>query len=181
MSYFPFFEDIEGKTFLIVGGGKVAKNKFEKLKLFTDNIIVIAKKSDIEGYIQKEFEPSDLNKADYVIGACEDKVTNEEIARLCRERSIPVNIVDNKELCTFLFPSLIQKGDLTIGISTGGKSPATSKYLREEIEKILPDNMESILDEMYELRLRLKEEVDSQAEREKILKNRLKELMVCKR
>lgn len=177
MTLFPFFENIEGKTFLVVGGGKVAKGKIKRLRQFTDNIKVIASESDIDGYIQKDFEESDLSFADYVIGASDDRELNKRISLLCQKQNIPVNIVDNPELCTFIFPSLIKHGDLTIGICTGGKSPAMSKYIRKEIESILPDNIENIIDEMSTLREQLKKDVPNQKDRAELLKNKLAELM----
>lgn len=177
MTLFPFFEDIENKTFLVIGGGNVAKGKIKRLKQFTDHIVVIAKESDIDGYVQKEFEESDLDSADYVIGASDDPQLNKRISLLCQDRGIAVNVVDNPELCTFIFPSLIKKGDLTIGICTGGKSPAMSQYIRKNIEAVLPDDIETVLDEMNVLRERLKKEVPDQKDRARILKNKLTELM----
>lgn len=177
MTLFPFFEDIENKNFLVIGGGRVARGKIERLRQFTDHIKVIAAESDIGGYIRKEFEESDLESADYVIGASDDRRLNKRISLLCQERGIPVNIVDDPELCTFIFPGLIKKGDLTIGISTCGKSPALSRYLRKEIESALPDNIEEIIEQMNDLRDTLKNEVPNQKDRAEILKNRLAELM----
>ncbi|MCM1115768.1 MAG: bifunctional precorrin-2 dehydrogenase/sirohydrochlorin ferrochelatase [Clostridium sp.] len=179
MTLFPFFEDIENKTFLVVGGGKVAKGKINRLKQFTDKIIVIAPKTDITEcrVIKREFEKSDLAFADYVIGASDDRALNKNISLLCQARGIPVNIVDDSSLCTFIFPSLIKHGDLTVGITTNGKSPALSQYLRKEIEKLIPDDIESIIDEMSALRERVKNDVPNQKDRAEILKNKLIELM----
>lgn len=179
MTLFPFFEDIENKYFLLVGGGRVAKGKLKRLRQFTDKIIIIAEKTDITGYkvFKKQFEESDLKLGDYVIAASDDRELNKRISLLCREMRIPVNVVDAPELCTFIFPSLIKHGDLTVGICTGGKSPAASKYIRREIENILPENIESIIDEMGALREKLKTEVPNQEERSKILKRKLIELM----
>jgi siroheme synthase-like protein len=179
MTLFPFFEDIENKTFLVVGGGSVAKGKVERLKQFTNNIIVVAKETNITGVkiINKEFDDSDITLGDYVIGATNDSAVNERIYNLCKAKNMPVNIVDNPKLCTFIFPSLIKKGDLTIGITTSGKSPAASQYIRGEIEKIIPDNIEFILDEMNVLRQKLKQDVPNQSDRAKILKEKLAELI----
>lgn len=177
MTLFPFFEDIENKAFLVIGGGRVAKSKIKHLKQFTDNIIVIASESDIDGFIQKKFEESDLDSADYVIGASDDRKLNKRISLLCQERGIPVNIVDDPSLCTFVFPSLIKRGDLTIGIATNGKTPVLSQYLRKEIENLIPDDIESIIEEISVLKEQLKKEIPNQKDRAKILKNRLAELM----
>lgn len=177
MTLFPFFEDIDGKRLVIIGGGKVAKGKYERLRQFTENITVIANESDIDGYVKKEFEEKDLDNADCVIAATDNTELNEKIYFLCRQKNIPVNTVDNPDLCTFIFPSLIKRGDLTIGIATGGKSPLISKYIRQEIESILPDNIEGIIDEMSELREKLKNEIPDQAQRSRILKEKLAELI----
>ncbi|MGN0522592.1 MAG: bifunctional precorrin-2 dehydrogenase/sirohydrochlorin ferrochelatase [Eubacterium sp.] len=161
MTLFPFFEDIDGKAFLVIGGGKVAKGKVERLKQFTQNIIVVAEKTQISDVkvLNKKFEEADLDLGDYVICATDDRELNKRISLLCQRKSIPVNIVDNPELCTFIFPSLIKKGDLTIGISTGGKSPLTAQYIRKEIECLLPEDIDKIIDEMGELRETLKKEI----------------------
>lgn len=179
MTLFPFFEDIENKTFLVIGGGRVAKGKINRLKQFTDKIIVVAPETDITEckVLKKEFEESDLALGDYVIGASDDRELNKRISLLCQKRDIPVNIVDDPELCTFIFPSLIKRGDLTVGITTNCKSPALSQYLRQEIEKLIPNDIENIIDEMSTLREQLKKEVPNQKERAEILKNKLAELM----
>lgn len=179
MTLFPFFENIESKTFLVIGGGKVAKDKIYRLKQFTDKITIIAEETDITGFkvIKKQFEERDLTLGDYVISASNDRELNKRISLLCQERSIPVNVVDDPELCTFVFPSLIKRGDLTIGICTGSKSPAVSKYIRKEIENILPENVEEIIYKMSDLRERLKTEVPNQKDRAEILKNKLAELI----
>lgn len=177
MTLFPFFENIEDKHFLVIGGGGVAKSKIKRLKQFTDNITVIAESTDIEGAIIRPFEDSDLDGADYVIGASDDRELNHSISSLCRSKGIPVNIVDNPELCTFIFPSLIKRGDLVIGISSSGKSPAFSQYIRRELEKVIPDNAEDIIEELYTLRNELKKTVPDQKERAKILKEKLNELL----
>ena len=70
---------------------------------------------------------------------------NHWIADLCRARRIPVNVVDDKENCSFLFPALVKRGDLTVGISTGGASPSAAIYIKEKIEGMLPESLEEIL------------------------------------
>lgn len=177
MTLFPFFENIDGKRFLVIGGGNVAKGKVDRLRQFTDNITVIAECTDIEGAIIKPFEAADLEGADYVIGASDDRELNHYISKLCRSRGVPVNIVDNPELCTFIFPSLVKRGDLVIGITSAGKSPAFSQYIRREAERIVPDNAEEIIDELYAFRNELKKTVSDQKERAKLLKEKLNELL----
>lgn len=180
MDLFPLFEDITGKTFLIVGGGRVAREKLEKLKQFTDRVVVVAPEltfPEDEAWIvrKRPFEDTDLDGADYVIGATDDRELNRHVADLCRARKIPVNTVDDPELCTFIFPSLVKRGDLVVGITTAGKSPAFGQYVRHLLERELPEDTEQIIDELYALKQQLKETEPDQRERAKQLKAYLKE------
>lgn len=179
MTLFPFFEDVENKSFVVIGSGKVAKGKVKKLLPFTKNITVIDENADMDGVrlIQRPFEKEDIFLGDYVICATDNSKTNELVSKLCRENHIPVNVVDSPENCTFIFPSLIKRGDLTIAIVSGGKSPAFCKEMRKRVETILPENTEEILDKMAILREELKETVMSQEERSRILKAELAKLL----
>lgn len=146
MAYFPFFVDISKMTCLVAGGGKVALRKVQKLIPFGVKIRLTAPEvcheiseiSDIE-IILREFEASDLDGADFVISATGNPEASEEIFRLCMERKIPVNTVDDKAKCTFYFPALACGGDVTAGISTSGESPLFAKYLRERFEDMLDE------------------------------------------
>ncbi len=146
MGYFPFFMELEGKCGVIVGGGNVAARKVEKLLAFGPDLTVIA--PDIEACVktqgkllqegaaaslqfeERAFRLEDLDHADFVIAATDDTVLNGEIADCCKARRIPVNVVDDREKCTFFFPALIKEGPLTIGISTDGKSPFAASWVR---------------------------------------------------
>lgn len=187
MTLFPFFEPLEEKTFLLVGGGYIAKEKLEKLRLFTDSIVVVATETDLsltEGPARgildlrkRPFEDADLEGADYVIGATNDRELNRHISELCREQKKPVNIVDDPELCSFIFPSLVKRGDLVVGITTGGKSPAFGQRVRRLLERELPENTEELIEELYRYKQELKQTVPDQKERGKLIQARLRELL----
>lgn len=181
MSFFPFFKDIEGVKGLIAGGGRVALRKAEKLLPYSPRLTVIAPEILPEfdqlnvTLVERAFLDADLTPdLAFVIAACDDEAQNRRISLLCREMNIPVNVVDVPELCTFLFPSLVKRGKLSIGISTSGASPSAAIWLRKEIEQLLPDQMEQILDWLQEQRAVVKEKVDDEAERSR----RLKQLFV---
>ena len=101
MSYFPFFVEIKDKTCLVVGGGMVALRKIEKLLPFGVKITVVSpafcaeieEMTDIRK-IQRPFEKKDIEGMLFVIGATDEEEVNGEISTLCREKHIPVNIVD---------------------------------------------------------------------------------------
>lgn len=175
MTLFPFFEDIDGKRFVVIGGGKVARGKVSRLLPFTDNITVISENTDIDfvPVIRRRFNESDILAGDYIIAATDSEETNRKIFALCQKHRKPVNTVDDPEKCTFIFPSLIKRGELVIGISTTGKSPALSKHLRQQMEAELDGDIEKVLDKMGLLRVRLKALIPEQRKRSEILQRAL--------
>lgn len=168
MAYFPFFMDLSGKEGLIVGGGTVALRKIEKLLPFGPRLTVCASSlrpelremSELELRPQP-FSPDLLEGMAFVIAATDDRSVNHDVAACCRERGIPVNVVDDPEACTFLFPALVKHGDLTVGISTGGASPSAAVWVKERVEEILPERMDEILACLGDLRRRLKSQTGS--------------------
>lgn len=147
MGYFPFFMDIGGKKGVIVGGGKVAARKVEKLAAFGPCLTVVAPR--IEAcmraqeklfhhdaaaslcFCQREFKTEDLDGADFVIAATDDASINGRVSEYCMAEHIPVNVVDDRGKCSFFFPALVREGSLTVGISTDGKSPLAASFLRK--------------------------------------------------
>lgn len=179
MMLFPFFQDIEDRTFLVIGGGAVAAEKVSRLRLFTERILVIAPHTEITSVpvLLRPFQDSDLGLGDFVIVATDNHALSRHIAALCSEKNKPVNIADEPELCTFVFPAVIKREDLTVAVSTNGKSPAFAGLVRQQIEQQLPDRTEAILEELYTLRLTLKETVPDRNRRAQIFKSRLFELL----
>lgn len=157
--YFPFFVSLDRKEGLVVGGQSVALRKILKLLPYGPRIEVCAPEicqpiRDIPGLrlLHKPFAPALLKGKAFVVAATNKKNVNAEISHLCEERRIPVNVVDDPELCTFLFPALVQTGTLSIGVCTGGASPAAAALLRREIEDMLPANIDQLLDWMEDQR-----------------------------
>jgi len=157
MTLFPFFQDITDKTFLVIGAGHVASGKVKQIRKFTNHIIIIAPKTEMEipgdiQWIEREYQPEDIRLGDYIIGATSCREVNARIAADANQAGKPVNIVDAPGLCTFIFPSLIKRGDLTVAITSNGKSPSTTQYVRKQMEEVVPESIEGILDRMGELR-----------------------------
>lgn len=167
MAYFPFFMDLSGAAGLIVGGGTVALRKIEKLLPFGPSLTVVApeilpKIRNIPGLrlCQRPFETEDIREGlAFVIAATNDREENHRIVALCQEHRIPVNTVDDPKACTFLFPALVQKGKLTVGISTAGASPTAAVRLKQQIAERIPENYGEILDFLEEKRPEIKENV----------------------
>ena len=164
-SYFPMFLNLEDKEILIVGGGKIAFDKLEKLLNFTKNITIIATQFSHDMHnmalknslkMQKrEYKSGDLKGFDIAIIAVDDINLQKRIWEESRELKTLVNCVDLPKYCDFFFGSFINEGDLTIAISTSGSSPAVAKYLKKYLKAILPKNLNQFIDEMKSIRNRL--------------------------
>ena len=173
MGWFPFFIQLEGARGLLVGGGRVALRKAEKLLPFGAQLTVVAPRicpplAALPGLTlcRRAFADSDLSPApDFVIAATGDRALDRRIAALCRTRRILVNVVDDPAACGFYFPALVQRGRLCIGISTGGASPTAAAWLRQKIEALLPPGFDGILDRLAARREAVKAEGGSEAKR----------------
>lgn len=171
MGYFPFFVDVENQNCLVVGGGVVALRKIEKLLPFNPNITVVSPKVHKEilsikniNIIKRKFDFNDLKEKSFVITATDDKTLNKEIYNSCEENNIPVNTVDDKDNCSFIFPALARNNGVTVAISTSGKSPIYAKYLRKKIESLIQDS-ESIVDNLSKYREKIKNEISLEENR----------------
>ena len=172
MAYFPFFIELEQKDGLIVGGGRVALGKARRLLPYGPRLTVAAPQLhpdfyDFEGIVllKEAFTPELLEGKFFAVAATGDISLNRSIAGLCRERNILVNVADDPEACAFLFPSLVKRGNLSVGISTGGASPGMAVWLRKQIEALLPERTEEILSFLQSQRPRVKRAVADEKER----------------
>ena len=187
MGHFPFFVEIGGKRGVIVGGGRVAARKVEKLLPFGPVLTVIAPRiEDCMRTLEKRpreqehgaasllleeraFALEDLAGADFVIAATDDEALNGRIAEYCQMARIPVNVVDDREKCTFFFPALVKEGALTVGISTDGKSPVAAAWVRRKITGTLPYGLGDTIDLMGQIRPLVMERVPQEDDRKRIL------------
>ncbi len=148
MAYFPMFIDLTEANCLIIGGGEVAYRKAKILLDFGARVHVIAKEISMELAAlseetdhllleQREFTPLDLQERKLVVSATNDNELNAQVSYLCKEGQIPVNVVDDKEKCSFIFPSYIKEQNLVGAFSSGGNSPALTQYLKNKEKEIL--------------------------------------------
>ena len=159
MVCFPLFVDLNDKTVLVVGGGPVAARKARVLLDYGTRVLVCAPRfvpelEQLSGaeLLRQPFVPELLEGVSLAVAATDDRVLNRTVAQLCRERSIPVNVADSREDSTFLFPAVVRRGRLSVGISTGGASPAAAAHVRRTLEGQLPESLEPILDWLEEQR-----------------------------
>lgn len=150
--WFPLFTNITGKTVVVVGAGKIAKRRIETLLKFNCRIRVVATEAltEIDAYAQdgklelrkKVFQDSDLEGADYVLAATNNKQINHTIYEICREGSIPVNVADDKEKSDFYFPGIIRKNGITVGVTAEGRDHALAKKATRVIADCLDHKLQ---------------------------------------
>ncbi len=179
MPYFPMFIDLKKQPVLIVGGGEVALRKTQKLMSYEADITIVAPQilpslENMTGIIcrKREFTAEDLNiHPVMVIVATDNPERNLEISNLCKEYRIPVNVADDIEKCSFLFPAVVHQGELSAGFCTGGASPTAAAYFKNRFSEILPDNIDEILVWLESKRSELKEKIPTQEKRAAVFRN----------
>jgi precorrin-2 dehydrogenase/sirohydrochlorin ferrochelatase len=165
MKYYPVNLNIEGRKCLVVGGGPVAFRKARMLMEcgaqvtvvsmdFCDDFQQITDTSSIS-LEQRTYFPSDLDGKFLVIGATDDTELNRRISADAEKKNMLCNIADVPEICNFILPSVIRRGDLVVSVSTSGKSPAFAKHLRKELETTFGDEYARFLALMGAIRKKL--------------------------
>lgn len=174
---FPLFVKLEQQSILLVGGGYVALEKLTAIYAnspatvltlvapeIRDEIREMASQFSIR-LVEERFDFTFLQEKNLVFVATNDKILNKEISAACRERGILVNVADTPDACDFYLGSIVQKGDLKIGISTNGKSPTFAKRFREILTEILPDSLQETLDNLQAIRNKLKGDFEEKVEK----------------
>ncbi|MHB8845397.1 MAG: precorrin-2 dehydrogenase/sirohydrochlorin ferrochelatase family protein [Nitrospirota bacterium] len=165
MKYYPVFLDVRGRRCTVVGGGQVAERKAVSLfdagadlavisPSLTPALAELAGKGKITHH-SKQFDETDLAGAYLVIAATNDAAVNEAVARACRKAGILVNAATSPDEGTFVVPSVVERGDLLIAISTCGDSPALARKVREDLERSYGPEYGVFLEKMALLRRRL--------------------------
>lgn len=121
-------------------------------------------------YHKRKYTPKDIIGALLVVSATDNEEVNKEVAAECFQKGILVNVVDVPELCNFFVPSVIRRGDLSISISTGGKSPMLASKLRKKFEQEFGDEYEKFLDIMGQVRQQVLAECDDPVKRKEIFR-----------
>ncbi|MDH3800128.1 MAG: bifunctional precorrin-2 dehydrogenase/sirohydrochlorin ferrochelatase [Desulfobacterales bacterium] len=144
MQYYPVHLDIKNRNCLIVGGGAVGTRKVNTLLECGAHVTVVSPDptSQLTRLASEEsitlktraYRSDDLSGMFLVIGATDDETLNLQISKDAERAHILCNIVDRPEVCNFILPSIVRRGDLVITISTSGKSPALAKNLRQKLE-----------------------------------------------
>ena len=182
MIYYPVFLNLSKKKCVVVGGGQVAERKIKQLLKAGADITVISprltkglKALHDGGRIQhkiRKYKKNDIKNAFLVIAATSNKQINQCITR---ETSGLVNAVDIPDSCSFIMPSVVRKGPLTIAISSSGISPALLKTLRKELEACIPDELPNYLMYLRKIRPKVLKSISGP-----LRKNALKRVLLLK-
>ena len=151
MRYFPLFLDLGGKPVLLVGGGEVAARKFALLGEAGAVVTVVAPElgsglasavsAGAVTHVARRFEPSDIEGKWLVVAATDDRAVNAAVAAAANAARIPCNVVDDRELSSFIMPAIIDRSPVQIAVSTGGTSPVLARLIRERLETLLDGSL----------------------------------------
>jgi len=166
VAYFAAFLDLLGKKVVVVGGGRVASSKVRALLPCQPAPLVVVAPTATASiqhaaangqliWLQREYADGDLTAAALAFGASDDRTLNARVAADARDLGIPVLAVDDVPNCDFIAPALVRRGDLTVAISTAGRSPAMARRTREYLERSLPAHFGDLLEVAAAARERL--------------------------
>ena len=165
---YAVFLALHGRKCVIVGAGDVGGRKIGGLLDSGAEVVVIGPQATSEvrehardgriAWIGREYAEGDLDGAFLAIAATDDRAVNKRVAEEAAERRVLLNVVDDPELCMFTAPSLLKRGDLTVAISTNGRSPAMARKVREDLEERFPKNYGDLVTAAAEARDALREE-----------------------
>jgi uroporphyrin-III C-methyltransferase/precorrin-2 dehydrogenase/sirohydrochlorin ferrochelatase len=148
MDFFPVYLNIKNQPCLVVGGGEVATRKAGMILQAGGKVTVVSPELTDSlkelldagkiAHVAEKFRPEHLNEVTLVIAATDDRATNVAVSETAKKQRIPVNVVDNPELCSFIMPSVIDRSPLVIAISSGGTSPVLARVVRAKLETFIP-------------------------------------------
>lgn len=181
MDYLPLFADLKQRPVLVVGGGEVAARKIELLHRAGAQVRVVAQtlSSELEqqhqdGRIHWQalvFSPEQLDGVFLVIAATNDSALNAAVFAAADQRHLLANVVDDQPLCSFIFPSIVDRSPLVVAISSAGQAPVLARILREKLEALLPTSLGDMAAVAGRWRGRVKQQIASMGARRRFWEN----------
>ena len=156
---FPINLNLEGRSCLVVGAGRIGLRKTEQLLAAGAQVTVVAPEvvGDFAGLPvtlhQRAFELTDLDGQRLVITATGNRELDQLIYDTCEDRGIWINSADDPERCAFTLPAVVRRGDLMVTVSTGGNSPALSSWMRQKLEALVGPEFEEVVNELAQERV----------------------------
>lgn len=185
MDFLPIFLDIKEKLCLVIGGGEIADRKVTLLLKAGGQIRVIspelcpnlsaaAEKGLIE-HLSRDYQDDDLDACHLVIAATDNAEVNRQVSEQARSQRIPVNVVDQPDLCSFITPSIIDRSPVVAAVSTGGASPVLARLIRSRLEALIPAGYGRLAELASRFRDRVKQRFSNPTDRrlfwEKVLRS----------
>jgi len=154
--FFPILINLRKYPCLVIGGGNVALRKVTTLLNFKTKVTVIApnickplkdlsKKNKIK-IIKKSYQKDLLKNFEIVFCATDNPQTNQTVSKDCKKENKLLNVADVPELCDFILPAVVKRGDLTISVSSQGRAPFFAKEIKNKVDHIFPSYYEDIID-----------------------------------
>jgi uroporphyrin-III C-methyltransferase / precorrin-2 dehydrogenase / sirohydrochlorin ferrochelatase len=175
VEFLPVFLQIRDRDCLVVGGGEVAARKAGLIRRAGGRVTVLApalcpslveqKERGVIVHRTAHFQPADAESFAIVVAATDDETVNASVSAAARGRNIPVNVVDAPELCTFIFPSIVDRSPVLVAVSTGGASPVLARMLRARLETMIPTAYGRLANVMRDFRGRVSQRFGSSVQR----------------
>jgi uroporphyrin-III C-methyltransferase/precorrin-2 dehydrogenase/sirohydrochlorin ferrochelatase len=192
MDYLPIFLRLKDQRALVVGGGRVAMRKVQALlrsqadiKLIAPHILPELRQLLLDNgqqFAERDFFEADLLGVKLAIAATDNAAVNHAVFHAATLLNLPVNVVDQPQLCSFIFPSIIDRSPVVVAVSSGGSSPVLARLLRARLETYIPSAYGSLATLLAEYRQLAKQKISSLAQRmrfwEQIINGPVAELMM---
>lgn len=164
--YYPISLNVRGRKCVVIGGGQVALRKVRTLLEHGANVEVISPElcaglgqladKDSIHVLNRVYQEGDLTGAFITITATDDSSVNQQVIGEARRKAVMINVVDDADNSDFIAPSYLQRGDITIAVSTAGRSPALARKIRTVLEKEFTDEYAALAQLVSEVRDELK-------------------------
>lgn len=176
MDFLPIFLNIRDRDCLVVGGGDIAARKTALLlkagarvrivsPTLSDGLNTHLQQGRIS-YVAEPFDPTrHLNGVTLVIAATDDCSVNQLVSETAKRLCIPVNVVDNPVLCSFIMPAILDRSPMLVAISSGGASPVLTRLLRARLETLIPEAYGRLAKYAAKFREQVKRRFSSSAKR----------------
>ena len=195
MNTFPLFFKFTDQPILIVGGGEVAQRKADLLSRAGAHITIVAPQisheirellnDDKHSLITAEYDKKHLAGKRIVIAGTDDEALNHQVHADCQALNIPVNVVDTPPLCDFIFPAIVDRSPIVIGISSNGKAPVLVRLTRARLETLIPQGYGKLAKLAGDMRDEVKSKIPTLTGRrqfwEKAFEGKVSELMFAGR
>ncbi len=169
MGYYPIFLDLRTRPCVVIGGGEEAERKTHELLDAGAEVTVISadhsavyEQLSLDRHIRlerRDYQQGDLAGAFLALAATtSNRKLSETVAAEAEEQRVLLNVVDVTDLCTWIYPAMVRRGDATVAISTNGRSPAMARFLKRRVEEAVPEEFAILLDILADIRRELREE-----------------------